>query len=76
LRAAACAMAVSLPAWKASVLSPAQQNVIAKKTAKMSKVEKEILAEVSDAGKLAERVGETVRPGTAGRRELEVAMTP
>ena len=47
-------MAVSLPAWGASVLSPAQQNVIAKKTAKMSKAEKEILAEVSDAGKLAE----------------------
>jgi len=47
-------MAVALPAWKASVLSLAQQNVIAKKTAKMSKAEKEILAEMSDAGELAE----------------------
>jgi hypothetical protein len=57
LLAEACTMAVALPAWGASVLSLAQQNVIAKTTAKMSKAEKEILAEMSDAGKLAEFFG-------------------
>ena len=54
LLVAAGAAAAAGPAGGATALSPAQQKVVAKKTAKMSKAENEIIAGWSDGKKLGE----------------------
>ena len=50
----AAAGAMAFPAWAASALSPAQEKVVASKTARLSKNETSMIAGWSDGKKLAE----------------------